>query len=264
MQEGKDDITLIFLATTAGIIVLLAGFIISLIYLYQKKQIIYHHKLDALKLDHEKNLLAAQLEVQENTFQHVSREIHDNINLSLTLAKLHLNTLNWSDQQKTIWQVNNSIELLSESISKLSSVSKSLDSDIIISHGLIDALENEINRIKKPGLFTIDFDIEGDPVYMDNQKELIIFRIIQEAFNNIIRHAESTNVHITLTYSPEKLCICIEDNGKGFIFSENGTVTTKNGAGLRNMSTRTQMIKGKMSIKSEPGKGTLLKFIIPV
>ena len=75
--------------------------------------------------------MATQLEIQEDTFQHISREIHDNINLSLTLAKLNLNTLNWSEKEKAISQVNSSIDLISQSIANLSDISKSLNSDII-------------------------------------------------------------------------------------------------------------------------------------
>ena len=100
MQSGKNDI-IIFLLVTTVIILLLTGLIISLIYMYQKKQLTYQQNLEKLKLDHEKNLMAAQLEIQEETFQHISREIHDNINLSLTLAKLHLNTLNWQEKERT-------------------------------------------------------------------------------------------------------------------------------------------------------------------
>src|SRR5436190_856985 len=163
------------------------GLIITLILMYQKKQLAYQQKLETLKLDHEKNLMAAQLEIQEDTFQHISKEIHDNISLSLTLAKLNLNTLSWTEKEKAVSQLNTSIELISQSITNLSDISKSLNSDIIASQGLITAVKNELQRIREIGLFNIDLNIPGNPVYMDIQRELIIFRIIQEAFNNIIK-----------------------------------------------------------------------------
>ena len=67
----------------------------------RKKQIVFIQNLEQIKLNHEKNLIEAQLEMQETTFQHISREIHDNINLSLTLAKLQLNTFNWNDKEQS-------------------------------------------------------------------------------------------------------------------------------------------------------------------
>lgn len=259
MQTGKNDI-IIFLLVTTVIILLLTGLIILLIYLYKKKQFVYEQNLEKLKLDHEKTLMSAQLEIQENTFQHISREIHDNINLSLTLAKLNLNTLNLCDKERLTSQVNSSIHLISQSIANLSDISKSLNSNIITSQGLITAIKIEIGRIRETGLFGIDLHITGEPVYMDTQKELIIFRIIQEAFNNIIKHAKATNTGLSLHYNPSELFITIRDDGSGFIFSENVSSDKPGGAGLKNMETRTKMIGGKMQLKSIISEGTVLSF----
>jgi len=262
MQTGKNDI-IIFLLVTTVIILLLTGLIIMLIYLYKKKQVSYQQTVDTLKLDHEKNLLAAQLEMQEGTFQHVSREIHDNISLSLTLAKLHLNTLNLEQREQANFQVNSSIELISKSINNLSGISKSLNSDIIGSQGLIKALENEIQRIRETGLFRIEFRVTGDPVYMDAKKDLIIFRIVQEAFNNIIRHANATSCDLVLHYDTSALLITAIDDGVGFDVHSESKASENNKAGLKNMRTRAKMIGGNMQIESSFGKGSMLKFTIP-
>ena len=231
MQAGKNDI-IIFLLVTTVIILLLTGLIIMLIYLYKKKQLAYQQNVESLKLDHEKNLMSAQLEMQEETLQHISREIHDNISLSLTLAKLHLNTLNLEEREKAGFQVNSSIELISKSITNLSGISKSLNSDIISSQGLIKALENEIQRIRETGLFAIEFRITGEPVYMDTKKELIIFRIVQEAFNNIIRHAKASNATLVLHYSEKTLRIAVTDDGVGFEMPGEVKTAQNNKAGL--------------------------------
>ena len=262
MQTGKNDI-IIFLLVTTVIILLLTGLIIMLIYLYKKKQLSYQQTVDALKLDHEKNLMAAQLEMQEGTFQHVSREIHDNISLSLTLAKLHLNMLNLEQREQASFQVNSSIELISKSINNLSGISKSLNSDIIGSQGLIKALENEIQRIRETGLFEIEFCITGEPTYMDTKKDLIIFRIVQEAFNNIIRHAKASKSRLALHYTSNALNITITDDGVGFDTASEVKMPHKSKAGLKNMETRTKMIGGEMQIESKTGQGSVLKFTIP-
>lgn len=259
MQTGQNDI-IIFLLVITVIILLLTGLITTLIFLYQKKQLAYQRKLETLQLDHEKNLMAAQLEMQENTFQHISKEIHDNISLSLTLAKLNLNTLNWNEKEKALSQVNSSIDLISQSISDLSGISKSLNSDLISSQGLMTAVKNEMNRIRETGLFSVDMIITGEPVYMDIKKELIIFRIIQESFNNIIKHAGANAVSVILDYTENNLQLTIQDNGIGF---QPSNYTTIGKAGLKNMETRTKLIGGKMEMKSNPGKGVILSFIFP-
>ena len=95
---------------------------------------------------------------------------------------------------------------------------------------------------------------------MDAKKELIIFRIIQEAFNNIIKHAGAKRSEMTLHYDATTLHITIGDNGYGFDIAEklfNGQ------AGLKNMDTRTKMLGGTMNVSSMPGCGTTLSFIIP-
>jgi len=263
MSPVRNDI-IVFLVITTIIILLLAGLIVLLIYLYQKKQITHVRKLEDVKLDHERNILSTKLEIQEETFQHIARDIHDNINLSLTLAKLHLNTLNLDDKEQAAKQVNYSVDLLTQSISNLRDISRSLNSELIANQGLIKALDMEIGRIRKTGLFEIDFEISGDPVYLDTQKELVIFRIIQEGFNNIIKHARATRSMIDLHFSKQNLMILLGDNGIGFNLSNENPAILNGKAGLANMKTRTRMIGGTMSIESAAGKGSKLIFNIPI
>jgi signal transduction histidine kinase len=259
MQKTPNDIA-VFMVVISALIVGMVLFIVMMLYLYSKRQAQFKKGLEQIKLDHEKTILATQLEIQEQTFQNISREIHDNISLSLTLAKLNLHTLDWNKKEKAGEQVNSSINLISKSIAELSDISKSLNADIIIQDGLLKAIEEELHRIRQAGLFTADYEVTGVPVYMENQKELIIFRIIQEAFNNIIKHAAAANAKLLVHYNAEKLIITISDDGKGF----DKTLTGINRqAGLKNMETRIKLLKGTMDISSQVGKGTALSFTIP-
>jgi signal transduction histidine kinase len=95
---------------------------------------------------------------------------------------------------------------------------------------------------------------------MDSQKELVIFRIIQEALNNIIKHSNATYAKVELNYLPSKLMIKISDNGKGFNVHH---VKGSEHAGLKNMRARTMMLNGFMDVKSFPGAATTLLFTIP-
>ena len=160
MRNQNTEI-LVFIFATTLLILLLAGFIVTILFLYQKKQISFEKNLEEIKLDHEKNLLITQLEIQEQTFQNISREIHDNIGLSLTLAKLNLNTLNLDDSYNCKDKINSSITLISESIINLSDISKSLNSEIISTHGLLKALEMEIGILNKAGVYHIEYEIMG-------------------------------------------------------------------------------------------------------
>jgi len=259
MQKSFNDI-IVFLIVVSALIICMILFIVMMLYLYRKRQVQFQISLEQIKLDHEKTVLNAQLEIQERTFQHISREIHDNISLSLTLAKLQLNTFDWNDKDGSSAKLNSSVELLTKSIEELSDISKGLNADIIIQQGLLSAVEEEIKRILQAGLFTLDFILTGTPVYMKAQEELIIFRIIQEAFNNIIKHAKTPAAELHLHYDDVKLHITIMDEGIGF---DTGLSAKNRHAGLKNMEARAKMLGGQMKIKSRPGQGTSLNFTIP-
>ncbi|HEY1870244.1 MAG TPA: ATP-binding protein [Chitinophagaceae bacterium] len=246
------------------ILLLLASFIVSVLFIYQKKQIAYFKTIEALKLNHEKKLLKTQLEMQEQTFQQISREIHDNITLSLTLAKLNLNTIAWNELTKAKIQTEASLEQISKALNDLSDISKSLSSELIINQGLIQAVEKEITKIKEMGLFELDYKITGETVFLDAQKELVIFRIIQEAFNNIIKHAAASVVNLQLHYNNDRIEISILDNGKGFckILAEESKSKRSN-AGLNNMRQRATLFNGSTIIDSELNKGTHILITIP-
>ena len=115
MQKTPDDIVIFLLVATA-IILLMAGIVVTIILLYRKKQVSYEKDIESIKAEYEKTILNTQLELQEQTFSDISREIHDNIGMSLTLAKLNLNTLRPDDAAQSAFQVNSSIDLISKAI----------------------------------------------------------------------------------------------------------------------------------------------------
>jgi signal transduction histidine kinase len=263
MQKSADSIV-IFLIVTTCIILILASFIISIIYLYRKRQLTYLKDIEQIKSEYEKNLLRAQLEIREQTFQTISRDIHDNINLSLTLAKLNLNTLSFTNTEKSLEQINESIGFVSRAIDDLTDISRTMNSDVIAEHGLITALRQEMEKLKKINWFNIKFEVTGDPVFMDAQKDLFIFRIIQEAFNNIIKHSQASNIQLQLHYNDKNIEITVADDGIGFIMSNlKNQVKKQAGAGLRNMQKRAELLDGIFNIKSKQGAGTIIKLIIP-
>ncbi len=240
---------------------LMAVYIISTTYYHRKKQISYLENLNIIQAEYDKNLLNTQLEIQEQTFQHISREIHDNISLSLTLAKLQLNTFDWNDRERSGLKLESSISLIGTSIAGLSDISKGLNADIIVQNGLLKAIEDEMERIRQTGLFKAGYTVTGSPVYMDSQRELIIFRIIQEALNNVIKHAGAKEVSLRLDFSSSRLRIRIHDNGRGF---DPEQLRGNGHAGLKNMETRAKILNGGMQVSSHHNSGTCLTFTIPI
>lgn len=254
-----------FVIANTGLILLLSGFIITILLLYQKKQFLFQKNMEDIRLSYEKDLLEAQLEIQEQTFMDVSRDIHDNISLSLTLSKLYLNTLNYKDLAALQDKISISVTLIGEAIHNLSNISKSLNADIIKHYGLLKALENEINALRKTGLYEIQYQVSGAPVFMDCKKELILFRIVQEAFNNIIKHARAKKISLLLHYCASQLELQVADDGIGFSMDEvQKRKKIRPTAGLNNIRQRTKILNGECLIKGNDNAGATIKISIPI
>lgn len=263
MQFSSNGLVFFIVATTI-IFLLLAIFIVGILFLYQNKQIAYLKEIDTIKSEFERNLMSAQLEIREQIFQNISREIHDHICLNLTLAKLNLVTIDHTNIHQIVDHVNSSIDILGKSIYELSDLSHSMNSDIIQSNGLITALELEVKKMEKLNLFQIRVTISGHTVYMDSLKELFIFRIAQEAFNNILKHAKAKNVLLSLYYDTDHIEVLIQDDGQGFLCVDGSESSSpKYHAGLKNMKKRSELINGSCEILSDPDKGTKIKLSVP-
>lgn len=258
MFNPKVDSIILFIVVVTLLLVCLFLFITMIILKYQKKKILYDNGIVDLKTHHEEDLLKNKIQVQEQTFQNISREIHDNIGQKLTLAKLQLNLIEFPGDKRMQSDISNIISLLSESLNDLRDISRSLSSEVIIGNGLIKALENEIIQLNKTGQYNIKLTIVGDSFFMEAYRELAVFRIIQESLNNILKHAEATQVNIDFHFSNAALAIKIIDNGVGFNIAE-----ISNANGMNNIKNRAITLGGEAFIESVISVGTTVHIKIP-
>jgi signal transduction histidine kinase len=239
---------------------LLATYILFNLFKHRQKQLAFDQKIKTMEFDFEAALISSQLEIQEHICQSIARDIHDNVNHTLTLAKLHLNNLTKRKHESTPSALEDAIKLLDGAISSLTVMSKGLNTEIIIEYGLLKALEDELDTIRRVNLFEVALDIQGAPIYLPDNKELIIYRIVQESFANIIKHAKATRAELTIEYLADSLLIVVQDNGKGF---DPSAITGKRKAGLKNINARVRVLNGKFELKTEPGNGTTIHIQIP-
>jgi len=259
LDRDRKIIIVIFVFATI-LVLLLLGLILSLLFLYRKKQQGFAIELEQIKINYEKESLKTQLEIQEQTFHYISQEIHDNIGQFISLAKLHLNTLNFNDMALTRQQIGNSTDLLTKALDDLRDLSKSLSSEIIRDNGLTRAIELQITQLKKLEYPEVVYEIRGDYQYLDEQKEIFILRILQEAINNVLRHSEATRIEILLSYRDNNLSLLVRDDGKGFDKSIIGNSKT---SGINNMMKRASMIEAFFFMETMPGKGTQINITVP-
>lgn len=259
MLNSSSQNIIVFVILCTILILLLISFVAFILFRYQQKQNAYFKDIESLKTSYENTMLQSQLEIQEQTFQNISREIHDNIGQKLTLAKLHLNTLTIREDHPSLKQVAESVNMIGEAINDLSDISRSMSSEIVLNNGFLNAVEFEAMQLRRPGLYTINVNTSGNPVFLNANTELVLFRILQEALNNIVKHAGASLINIRLHYSSQSLLMEIADNGKGF-----NTEMQSEGTGLRNIRKRGMLLNGNMRINSNAGNGTTLQVEIPI
>lgn len=258
MSEAKEIIYIIIIINSLLFMLLVASFAL-LIHALQTRKIVYKANLERINVEFEKNLLNAQIEIQEQTLQLISREIHDNIGLSLTLAKLNLNTLSPCQENcNNTAKVNDAIGLLTQSIQDLSTIAKGMNYEKIKEDGLSKALETEISRANKVNKTRFSLRISENLTFMPTEMELIIFRIIQEGINNILRHANAKHAKIELSKRTESLFLEVADDGIGMPHG-----LTESGNGLKNIKARTRILEGELQIL-QTNPGTSIQITIPI
>ena len=221
-------------------------------------------KEQKIKSDYEEELLRTQLEIQEQTLKNISQEIHDNVGQVLSLAKLNLNIMDIAKTEQLQGKIDNTLSQVSKAINDLRDLSKSFNTDNIIAIGLVRAIENELEMIKKTDFLKTEFESTGLKRKLEPQKELILFRIVQEALHNIIKHAGAKMIKVSAAYSDKELELLIADDGHGFDLSPlNQEGETGFGLGLRNMQNRAKLIGADFNMNSIAGEGTVVKIVLP-
>lgn len=259
MDKLSQEVGIIVIASF--FLLLVAAGIITLVMVYRRKQVEYIHEQTRMKAAFENELLGAQLEMQEQTMKHIAQEIHDNIGGTLTLAKLNLNTIRTEQPNASVEKISNAKELVTKAIGDLRILSKTLHGEAVLSAGIINAIEMELKLIDKAASFTTSLSVSGTPVSIDQQKELILFRTVQEALNNAIKHSGATQIDVHLDYRNNNLKVSVIDNGNGLDVAAIEK-DPKRGSGLRNMKNRTNLIGGEFLI--DGSSGTKIQISLPI
>jgi len=246
-----ESIRLLVLSTIA-FFACLSGFIVYFVVLYRNKQFINKQEQEKLQSAFRQELLQAQIEVQEQTLVHISREIHDNITQVLSFVKLSLAMIANADDDQKQTKINESRELVAQVITDLRDLSKSLSFEHIINLGLFKTIGLEVKKINKTGIIKAKLLTEGEKYSLGEQRELVLFRIFQEALNNTLKHSGAKHFKISLQYNSEMFNLTLEDDGAGF--SPNSLINSS-GSGLKNIENRATLIGAVATIDGSPGKG---------
>ena len=260
-----EDLSIIYTVILSSIILVsFSFFLIFISYRIKRKIINAKLEIEKIKSETEKKILETKLEIQEYTFTKISSDIHDNISLGLTLAKLQINN-HIENKEPNSEKLILAVDLISKSLIDLNDISKSLDGNHLLEYGLINAIESEMNVLRQTGLYDVEFDIIGEPIFLDHKIEMVILRIMQEACNNTIKHARANSIRVELYFETENVKLKVVDNGIGFDLKKiEEKKEIRKMAGLKNVYSRAEIVEGRVEIYSMIDKGTAILIIIPL
>jgi two-component system sensor histidine kinase UhpB len=218
----------------------------------------YSEQIVKERVEHQRKLVRASIEGQEKERAEIGRELHDNINQILAVTKAYVDAaLHEDDKLEELLQ--RSLKNLDRAIQEIRRISKSLVPPAMDKNGLVDSVNDLIDTIRVVNPFAINFKYEKEKLRnLSDQQQLALYRIVQEQFNNIIKHAEARKVLIELTGNNDLINLMISDDGKGF-----DPKAKRQGVGLSNMLSRIELFDGKLDIITSKGTGCTLKVRLP-
>jgi signal transduction histidine kinase len=215
------------------------------------------------QLEQEKQLLAfsSMIEGQESERIRIAKDLHDGIGGLLTTAKAHFNAI--QDQVKKLEELNlvhKTNELIDEACVEVRRISQNMMPRALMLHGLSGAIEDLATNLKQNNI-NCNLEIVGMDKDPEQSKSVMIFRVLQELVNNILKHANAKNVLIQLLQADNGLSIIVEDDGVGFNYA---TAKQKKSLGLSSIESRIKYLQGNLDFDAVPGEGTTIAIWVPL
>jgi two-component system NarL family sensor kinase len=212
-------------------------------------------------LDKEKTKLEQKskkflLEGQEKERARIARDLHDGLGAMLTTMKLRLgHELNETTKEELT-------ALLDDAISEARNLSRNLMPAVLMDFGLFDALAQLAQSTQKNAGITVNyiFESEHQKSRLKKSRQVYVYRIAQEAINNALKHADCTEIQLSITEFDDQLNVYIKDNGKGLA---DGSVSESQGLGFKNIKERTELLNGELILESD-NRGTIVEVNIPI
>jgi signal transduction histidine kinase len=208
------------------------------------------------------------LSAQESERRRISRELHDEMGQSLTLLKFQMGyvekhlPLRMTALRQECAEAQKNIETIIENVRRLS---RDLRPSILEDLGLEAALRRLGQDFSKLYRLQASLNVKDVSLLTSSQKQVMVYRILQEALTNIGKHARATQVSLHVERKGDCLRFLVEDNGKGFSPRKTGQKNqSAEGLGLATIAERTRLLGGRMNIQSKEGKGTRLTLIVPI
>lgn len=236
----------LFFGTIA--MILLAVALILFIIFHQRRVMRYQHRIQKLEVKHQKMLLKAAIKLQEEERRRLAADLHDDAGPLLATAKLYLNE-NFMNLDKTaqLQALFNAKQIIDDTIQLIRNISHSLMPPTLKNFGLSSAVSDFFQKISNSGTLNATSKFHDYKVRLKPERELILFRVIQELVNNILKHSEASFIHLTENDIEDKIVIRLHHDGNGLTQDEFLRYTKeKSGLGLKNIQNRMRVLHGEI------------------
>jgi signal transduction histidine kinase len=249
-NPGNVSIVLFF--GTIGMLALTIGLIVFIIF-HQRKVIRYQTKLQRMEQDQQKLLLNASIRLQEEERQRIAADLHDDAGPLLATARLYLNeNLVNLDKSTQLQSIYNAKQIIDDTIQLIRNISHSLMPPTLKNFGLESAVNDLFQKISGSGSMNASSRFHDYKERLQAENELIIFRVIQELVNNILKHSNASFIHLTQNTSGNKFFIRLHHDGRGITQNDFIKLNKSNvGLGLKNIQSRLKVLHGKIFFEKD-------------
>jgi two-component system sensor histidine kinase UhpB len=200
----------------------------------------------------------AVLRAQEEERRRLARDLHDEVNQSLTAILLRLEALNQTAPPGTEDELGEVKKLVNQAMDELLKLARQLRPSALDDHGLTSAIMSQVRRFSSQTGVKADVETSGEPHGLESDQEIAVYRFAQEALSNIAQHADASNVKVDLSANGHGLRVKIRDDGRGF-----DPDAEREGTGLVGMAERARLVGARLEVRSRPNAGTSLTLEVP-
>lgn len=200
---------------------------------------------------------SAALRAQEEERARVARDLHDEVNQSLTGLLLRLEAVREAAPPELELQLAETRSLAGQAMGELLSLARQLRPTALDDLGLAAAIAGQVEQVRRPDL-EAELTAEGDFSDLDDDVQLVVYRVAQEALTNAARHSGARRIAVSLRRDGDGVALEIADDGRGFAFEQ-----SENGLGIGGMRERALLIGAELTIESRPGEGTTVRLTVP-
>ena len=252
LQTTKSGVSFVLFLGTLGMVVLTVSLIVFIIF-HQRRVLRFNKKIQYMEAEQQKILLNASIKLQEEERQRLAADLHDDAGPLLATARLYLNeNLVNQDKATQLQSIFQARQIIDDTIQLVRNISHSLMPPTLKNFGLESAINDLFQKISGSGSINASCRFHEYKERLKEEKELIIFRVVQELINNILKHSNSSFIHLTQNVHADKFYLRIHHDGRGLVQSDFEKLNKSNqGLGLKNITSRLRVVHGNINFEKD-------------